>query len=50
MKDKCFFCNKKRTGRWALLFSPPVKDSKGSVVWKFHVCPKCYKQLMEVGT
>lgn len=48
MKDKCFFCKKVRSGKWALLFSPPVISGRtaGDGVWKRHVCPTCYEKIV----
>jgi len=55
-KDKCFFCNKTRTGKWALLFGPPkpafVPEVNGpsEITTKLHICPKCYIKILEMNT
>ena len=56
IKDKCFFCNKKRTGKWALLFGPPLNafapglEISHEVARKLHICPKCYIKILEYNT
>jgi hypothetical protein len=48
MKERCIFCGKVRIGKWALLFSPPIKLSPLSEIehtQKSHVCPACYFKI-----
>ena len=41
----CDFCKKELRQPGAILFGPPKKNGE---VRKFHLCQKCYKQLVKL--
>lgn len=47
MKIICDKCNKELNELGALIFSPPLVNTSGCVVYKYHVCVKCYYLLIE---
>ena len=43
IKPRCDKCKKELRGFGGILLSPP----KGDMVEKFHLCKKCYAELLE---
>ena len=49
MKPKCLMCFKRFKDYGAILLTPPIGDDSnfGQFIYKYHICPKCYRIIIE---
>jgi len=50
-KIKCFICPEELDEKGAIIISPPrveIKDKTIDYVEKYHICSKCFGELMEM--